>query len=473
MEQVEVRRNRHIVWMGLLIAVLMHGLDLSDGDLAMQQVLVEVRRNADSFPGDIVADAAAAHPGAWLDLRACLPASWGLDAALAIFFAGLTFGGAARLARMQGATSVGCVLAMLFLAGPRLGPGWISILPAAPVSRAIVVPLLLWMWTSKGWVSWILGGLAMAVHPAIGATGFAALVAQEPRRVPVIAVGLAVFCPILGEALWLQGDSPMDSLAVHARWMHHLDVSVGAWVWVGAVWLRAWKQRVSVVLFSFALLGALVAEATFRGWLPLEVARIHPLHATVPLVLWVLVEGARRVTSCIGGGWRQRVGGIALGFVLAFGGRPENTPFGDWVAPPRVPEAVVGALDGMDVSRPILVDPRKGVTLRSLLGRPVVVTVKDGGEVVASGTFGQTWRRRLSWLCGPLAVPQDRTPGYVWLRAQCALPQDAMAWKQLAHATKAAVVVVPRNGPMLDWPVLAEDETGRWFQVPGAWSGTQ
>lgn len=461
-------------WGLLAVCVVwaVRGVDLQHSDLVVQRTLVSVRRNPTAFPSDLVADHAVAHPGLWLDILALVP---DLD----VVYGGIgllcTAGAAAlcaALARRVGASPLGTTLAAVAILLPRMFPGWVELMPAAPLSRAAVIPAVagaLWLGLS-GRAEWagVVTGIAIGLHPAVGLGAAVMVIACSGR--PLRTMGLAFLCavPSIGpSAVYTLSQSFGDSwwAITAARWGHHLEPGAG-WSVLGAgvlvlalgAGVRA-EQRVAQVSGSALVVVAVALAVVWgvrTGGLPAATARLHPWHWCVAPFLWALVVGLRQASRTRWGfGWAC----VALLAGVQGTGVAWRGP------PPPLPAAVTEHLAGVDPRRPILLDPRRAPWVRLQSGRAVVATIKDGAEVVASPIFAQRWAANIHALCGLAAPPSGRGPGWIRYRRACTWPPSPETLLRLAKAYRPAVIWAVES-PHSDWMVLDADGDGVWLAVP-------
>ena len=456
---------------GAAVLWLVRGVDLAHSDLVVQRTLVGVRRSAEAFPGDLVADHAVGHPGAWLDFLALWPDTplTGWTFGLLLSVATAVAAGAHAVDRGAGPRGVGWAVAIL--AVPLALPGWVDLIPAAPVSRSAAVALVLLAWTvqARGRADWaaVWGGLAVAVHPAVGGGGVVVLLAASDRPAVSGALAALTALPVLGPTLvsvFSTSGGEAWATAVAARWGHHLEV--GPWrsggLAVAVVGWSLWRsrgagsprrRRVALVVAGLVVVAGGLAAGLWAGVVPAALARLHPWHWAVAPAVWALVDLGVSVADR-----RIHPGVVGMGVALAWTGAGSA-----WRAPPApVPEAVRRHLATVPADRPVLADPRGAPWSRLDTGRAVVVSVKDGAEVIADPTFARRWSRRLQTVCALDELPRGQGPGWQRLRQACTPPPGAAAWHAHARAWRAAVVMARPGTVPGHWPVLAEADGWAW-----------
>ncbi len=448
------------------------GVDLQHTDLAVQQTLVSVRRDPSLFPSDLVADHAVSHPGLWLDLLACLPEGPGVLSALGLICTGAAGALAVALARRLGANRVGAALAGVAVLMPRMLPGWVEVLPVAPLSRSAVLPVILGAWwlALRGRAEWagLWTGVAVAIHPAVG-LGAGLMVVSSSSR-PVRTGGLAGLCaaPILlpfGLHSLETGWSMDWWRVVQARWDHHLSVG-DPWTMVGfavatIMLIRGRNDRDPAARPAWAGLMVIAAAASAvlgirLGLLPPGLARLHPWHWCVGPVVWTIVQVCSRPNQS-----RGQV--LLTGAVVVAG---VQGPWMGWrPAAASPPPSVIAYLESVEPNRPILSDPRRVPWVRLHTGRAVVASIKDGAEVIASPDFAQRWSGRIQDLCGGTELPTGTAPGWIRYREACGWPPRAAVLERLVVAHQPAVVWSPHL-PDGHWRVLEREADGVWLTIP-------
>lgn len=446
--------------------VVVCGVDLAHSDLSVQRTLVLVRRDHHAFPGDLIADHAGAHPGLWLDLLALLPQDDLTSSAitLLLFFAIISMA-AAYLRRLRTAAlpmAIGVLAAVI----ARDLPGYVDTLPSAPISRAAVLPPVFaaWALARSRYDHWtgILGGIAIAIHPAIGASGslMAAAMARHPLR--LLGLAAAVAAPVVAPALWAStAFSPLQSAVVAWRWGHHLDLEhslalgIFALVWSSAIAVCAppQRRRPARAAVGILTLASGAAVGICGGLLPVDWSRLHPLHAAVPVIFWVFFDVARTLLAQP----MYRRLPLAL-MLLTLGARSVD----GWRPTPRpLPAEVVDWLSTLPQDRLVGVDPGQASWARLQSGRGVYLSVKDGGEVIADARFARRWARRFRSRCGTDIPPIHWLggPGWVRVRDACQPPTpdpDAFV------ADGLGVLQVPADTELPGWTSLASRDGWQW-----------
>ena len=450
------------------------GVDLQHSDLVVQRTLVAVRRAPHSLSGDLVADHAAHHPGLLLDLMAFTPDHPAVLVATGLLLTALVVGLVGALVRQLGGSVTAAAMASVLVMVPVLLPGWVDVLPTAPTSRLAVVPLVLLAFRAawRGRPEWagVWGGLAVAVHPAVGAAGLWLVLWSSPRAWRTFWVGVAVSAPIWApHLLWGEGMAADRSwwAVTRSRWDHHLSLgppraTATAVGWLGlCLWLTVRGPTAAVRRMARAsAVGALtvlgVVVGVHSNVLPPVLARLHPLHMFVPVVLVVLVAvwadpRARRARMAT-------VGLVCLGI---------HGPLVAWRLPAEpLPDAVVHHLASTDARRPVLLPPARMPGVRLQARRAVVVSLKDGAEVVGSSAMAHRWSTRAADVCGWTALPTGPGPGWERVRRSCDGPRGGDAWRTLARGYQAAAVFLPASESTDGWTVLAVEPDGVWVALP-------
>ena len=461
---------------GVVAVWLLRGVDLQHSDLAVQRTLVAVRRQPTTLPGDLVADHAVAHPGLWLDVLALLP-----DHPLVLGGAGLLASGLAaalayRLVRILGGASILAGLGALVVLMPRLLPGLVPLMPAAPTSRAVAIPLVLasWRCIALGRAEWggVWAGLACAVHPAVGGGALLVGAGLSPLAGRVLGAAAVVGIPTAWMVLTGASDGAGGSEwwpVVVARWDHHLRAA-DAWAVLGACGLLVGAtglalrgstrltRRAAVVALLVMVGSAAVAVVVWEGGLPPLFARTHPWYWWVGPTLWVLLSLASQLrTEPL---WR--FGGV---LVLSSG---LQLPLPAWRdAPPPASAALLDALAELPADRPIWSPMGTTPWIRLQAGRAVITSIKDGAEVIASPTFARRWSARILDLCGLVELPGGPGPGWLRFRRTCVASRERTWWQERVLRYRVAAVCVPEAVVGLPGEEVAPCPGGRWV-VPHA-----
>ncbi len=468
------RQNRRSWALVPVVSVwLLRGVDLQHSDLVVQQTLVQVRRQPAAFPGDLLADAAASHPGLWLDLLALLPTPpgvlglWGMLASLAAALLMMW------LVEKEGGSTLAVALAGVGVLLPRWLPGMVEVLPMAPVSRTMALPMFLWAWwlAGRGRSEWagLVAGLAVGIHPAVGGGGAVLAAVRSPRPLRTLGLAGVSAVPVLLPSLWLGLGAAFDEswwTVAASRWDHHLAGGDPwtrlAWLLLAAVFLEgAWRDRAQRPMWVASALvwcaAPLLALGTMSSVLPPPVARLHPWHWCVAPLCWAGVRTLSRPVVL-------PVDGLRWGVVLVAG---VVGPVVAWRGPPPpLPEAVLHQLGTAPADRPVLLDPRRTPWVRLQTGRAVVASVKDGAEVIASPLFAERWSRRMATSCGLDAPPTGSAPGWTRYRSACAWPPESDALQALLVGYMPALVVLPDGEGPPGWRALAHDGQGSWYAPP-------
>ncbi len=449
-------------WIGV------RGVDLAHSDLSVQHTLVAVRRVPHALPGDLVADHAASHPGLWLDLLALLPSAPSLEIAASLALSVATMLSAAVWLKLRTSALLSLAIGTLAVVLSRDLPGFVDTLPSAPISRAAVLPAVLasWALASSSHHRWagLASGLAIAIHPAIGASGalLAGAMSKQPLR--LFALATAVALPVVGPSVLWSTDafSSHQASAVAWRWGHHLDLFHGlplaAFIgfWTVHRTVRATGRDQAIAGVALLLWGGAFATAfgVTNGWLSASFARVHPLHALVPVACWALLDASSQLSVRPVRAFLSSIPLLALGIRAAPGWRPPPAP---------VPPEVVSWCAGLPADRLIAIDPRQAGWARDQLSRGVYVSVKDGGEVVGDPRFVKRWATRLARSCNAQMPPTPHwSPGAGWTRVQaaCVLP-DAVE-RRFFSENRLAVLQVPRTTDVQGWRVIADEEDWLW-----------
>ena len=201
-------------------------------------------------------------------------------------------------------------------------------------------------------------------------------------------------------------------------------------------------------------LSVVMAWTTARGWGPPGLARLHPWHWWVAPVLFVVLHLLLLR-------WEGRAGVLLAGLLLTAGLRG---PLVSWrlpVAP--LPEALTARLSLLPPHQPLLVHPAESALLRLRAGRPLVVTIKDGAEVIASPVFAERWARRVEELCRLSGMPPGPGPGWVRFRQACSMDPRPEWWEEAAVRYQAAAVCVPDGVVLSGWEAVAHCARGHWL----------
>ena len=442
------------------------GVNLAHTDLSVQRTLVLLRRDHHALVGDLIADHASAHPGLWLELLALMPQDDLTMTVIAILLSLAIVVLAAAYLRRLGTPALPMALGVLAVVISRELPGYVDTLPSAPISRAAVLPPVFAAWALArsrfGRWTGLPAGLAIAIHPAIGASGclLAAAMVRQPAR--LLALAAAVASPVLVPAVWMAAPfSSLQSAAVAWRWGHHLDLntnlfmSLFALIWAGAIAVRGAPDRRRPARVAVGILVVSGAAATAIRWGVLGVgwARLHPLHGAVPVVLWVFFDVAR---ALCGQPWPWR---LPLGLLLLGLGASEVD---GWRASPRpLPVEVVDWLRTLPPDRLVGIDPSQAAWARLQAERGVHLSVKDGGEVIADARFAQRWAQRFRRRCGTDVPPLHWLDGPGWLRVRkaCQPPPPSV---DAFVADGLGVLQVPAGAPLPGWTTLASENGWQW-----------
>lgn len=421
--------------LAVIVGLATGGYAGDHSDLAIQRTLVAVRRQPAVLPGDLVADHALAHPSWLFDLWALLPAGGPGELLVHVVLLGLIGAGAGRAAEALGARGAGMALAAAVIVLPRALLAEGRLVHAAPLARNLALGLQLWALAAAlrgaGARAGVWAGLALAAHPTTGLPavvvlgGVGAARGGGGRQLGALVglaglVGGAVLVPwlLLAEPAAV---TPLQARLLGLRLGHHLDAlswDVGGWAILAVHFALAlaasWRLRSAAIGVGAALaLGLVGVGALARPALLPELSRLHLAYTASWLAVLAVLGGALAVERQ---GWRR--GLWLLPLVLLFeNAAVDELPGGGWRLVPPVQAAERSAS-----ARP---DCREHSWVRHTEGRPVHLSIKDGGEVVGSAIFADRWARRLGALCGPAALeslPEGVAGGRGWelLDARCA-----------------------------------------------------
>ena len=445
------------------------GVDLAHTDLSVQRTLIAVRRAPHSLPGDLVADHAAAHPGLWLDLLALLPGTPSTETTLSLALSMATLLSAAAWLKLRTPALLSLAVGTLAVVLSRDLPGFVDTLPSAPISRAAVLPAVLASWalassTHHRWAG-LTAGLAIAIHPAIGASGavLAGAMSRQPLR--LFALACAVGFPVLGPPLLFSTTafSAHQAAAVAWRWGHHLDLFHGLpitvfmvlWTLHRAVRATGRDKAVAGVALLLIVFATGAALGVTTGLLPADLARLHPLHFLVPVACWVLLDAASRLST-------RRVPALLASVLLLLLG--VGAPPGWRSTPAPVPPEVIAWCADLPSDRLVAIDPRQAGWARNQLSRGVYVSVKDGGEVVGDRRFVERWATRLAESCSAEVPPTPQwSPGPGWTRVRMVCSPPERPDQRDFFADRLAVLQVPRASDTRGWHVIADDAEWIWI----------
>jgi hypothetical protein len=250
---------------------------------------------------------------------------------------------------------------------------------------------------------------------------------------------------------------------VDGAWMHTLQWRMphhlfpGRWplsVWGSAAWqsvlfMGAWvavpaglmRRRMAGLGVGFGLLASALGTLVAGPWPVAPVLALHLWQAWLFLALLGYLGLGAWVMALWRNGWPKLA---TMGLLLGLWA-PEAT----WMGIARTRSWQV---DWTDLAPLGESDPRwvrqapAEVELwrRPATGRPVYVSVKDGGETLYSPELAAAWRARLSTWCGgdPLAGPPTDWRGYLAVSQQvesaCSrLPATQIVWKGLVKGGAA------------------------------------
>ena len=268
--------------------------------------------------------------------------------------------------------------------------------------------------------------------------------------------------PVLGPALYASHPfTTLQARAVAWRWGHHLDIvnglAMGIFMLVWCLFRSAHptpsRRRLARVSLGIVVVVAAVAMGIRAQVLPAGLARLHPLHALVPVACWVLLDAARTLADLP----FYRLLPLSV-VILVIGTR---VPDG-WRATPRpLPRELVEQLEKVPPDRLLGIDPTQAAWARVQVRRGVHFSVKDGGEVISDDRFAARWAARLQRRCNAQVPPLQWSPGPGWVRARkaCAVP---LIDENIFRAERLAVLQLPRGADLSGWTILASQPEWHW-----------
>ena len=474
------------------LAVAVQGYQFGANDQTIHLTLLRRLVEPGILGGDLVATHADAHASLFWHVQVPLVRLVGWERLdeiyLAVYLGCLvaTFALLQRLGETLFRRRWAWVLGPLLLVVFRACPGHVHTFEPSLINRTFCHPLVLWalLLALRGRVvpAAAVCGLAFdlhastAIHTLIAVLVAGAVDGGQRRRLPMAVLGFALCAAPLLVMVFYRGGP--GSWWVDPEWMHVLrwrmphHLFPGRWpagVWavatfqlglylVGSRWIEDRTLRVRChgvvlgVLICGPLLGTLVAG-------PLPVAPLLGLHLweswIVLAVLAYLVAGGALAALITGPRPAWRACGAAALVLLLGGearlmGRSEPRVW-QWRAPDGDAAQLVRTLRGVIGPGERLMVPPTGMGwVRPASGLPVLVTVKDGGEVVFDRGMALQWRAALADLCGEDVLagepPADEWLGYrtVGRRAAAAFAaQDPRALRQLALRERAWLIPVP------------------------------
>ena len=475
------------------LAVAVQGYQFGTSDQTIHLTLLRRLVEPGTLGGDLVATHADAHASLFWHVQVPLVRVLGWDRVDELYLLAYlgclvaTFALLQRLGETLFQRRWAWVLGPLLLVVSRACPGHVHTFEPSLINRTFCHPLVLWalLLALRGRVvpAAAVCGLAFDLHASTAAHTLAAVLAVgvldagQRRRLPMALLGFALCAaPLLVMVAFRggPGDWWVDPEWMHVlRWRmpHHLFP--GRWpagVWavaafqlglylVGSRWIpdRITRIRCHGVVLGVLICGPLLGTVVAG---PLPVAPLLGLHLweswIVLAVLAYLAAGGLLANLLEGPSVARRACGAVVLVLLLLGGearlmgRSEERVW-QWRAPEGDAAQLVRTLREVIGPGERLMAPPTGMGwVRPAGGLPLLVTVKDGGEVVFDRAMALQWRAALADLCGEDVIagepPDDEWLGYrsVGRRAAAAFAaQDPRALQQLALRERAWLIPVP------------------------------